>query len=263
MLTYWLALGWWAARWICHIGVIQYIEENNIQIWEVTGTSMGAIIASCYAVWMTSREIQSSLEWINFLKLIDINLKEWIVSGEKVYKELKRIFWDKKIEETNIPLKIIATNIESGEKEVFTKGKIVDALRASISLPMIFTAHKQNGKLYVDGWLKANLPLLEIDSQNIIAVSAIRTKDTKIRTHKKLWNFEFKKWFWEYNYQILRNTIALIMMTNEDLSLKIWRDQGKNIILLTPDITKFEYYDFHKSSEIIKTGYKEAKEKLS
>ena len=189
---------------------------------------MGAIIASCYAIWMTSHEMQSTLESINFLKLIDINLKEWIVSWEKVYKELKRIFWEKKIEEAKIPLKIIATNIESGEKEVFTNGKIVDALRASISLPMIFTAYKQEGKLYVDGGLKANLPILELDSQNIIAVSAIRTKDTKIRTHKKLWNFEFKKGFWEYNYQILRNTIALIMMTNEDFSLSIAKKQWKN-----------------------------------
>jgi hypothetical protein len=52
------------------------------------------------------------------------------------------------------------------------------------------------------------------------------------------------------------------MMTNEDFSLSIAKKQGKQITLLTPDITKFEYYDFHKSREIIKTGYKEAKEKL-
>lgn len=261
-MKYGLALGWGAARWISHIGVIRSIEEQKIEISEVAGTSMGAIIASCYALWMSSTEMENILSWINFLKLIDINLKQGIVSGEKVEKELKNIFWEYLIENTKIPLKIIATDIESGEKKVFTSGKIVDAVRASISLPLIFKAKELNGNIYVDGWLKANLPILELEEKNIIAVSAIRTKDTKIETHKTLWNFEFKKGFWEYSYQIMRNTIALIMMTNEDLSLKIAKENGKNIIFLAPDITKFEYYDFKKFEELIKIGYKEAKKKL-
>ncbi len=262
MKWYGLALWWGAARWLSHIGIIKFLEETDIQINEIAGTSMWAIIASCFAIWMTSKDIVDALTSINFLKLIDLNLKQGIVSWENVYKELEKIFGSTLIENTNIPLKIVATNIESWEKEVFTNGKIIDALRASISLPIIFKTVELNKKIFVDGWLKENLPILELKSKEIIAVSVIRWKESKIKTHKKLWNFEFKTWFWEFNYQILRNTIALIMKTNEDFSLEIWQKQWKIITLLKPNTAKYEYYDFNKYQALIEVGYKEAQSKL-
>ena len=261
--NYSLALGWWAARWLCHIWVLKYIEENNIQINEIAWTSMWAIIWACFALGKKSEEIKSIVKSINFLKLIDFDLKKWVVSWNKIYKLLEKIFWDTKIEDVKIPLKIFATDMNSGEKIIFIKWKIVDAVRSSISLPMIFTSFDYFGNDFLDWWLKANLPVLDLDWKDIIAVSAIRDKWKKIITNRKIWNFEFKKWFFGYNYEILKKTITILMSTNEDLSLELAKYIWKKIILLTPDIWNYEYYDFNKVDEISDIWYEEAKNKLN
>lgn len=260
--TYSLALGWWAARWLCHIWVLKYIEENSIQINEIAWTSMWAIIWACFAIWKTSDEIITITKNINFLKLVDFDLKKWVVSGKKVYKVLEEIFWDTKIEDTKIPLKIVATDIKTWDKIVFLKWKIVDAVRSSISLPMIFTSYEYMDVSFVDGWLKANLPVLEVEWKDIIAVSAIRDQWKVIVAKRKIAWIEFKKWFFWYNYQILKKTITILMWTNEDLSLELAKARWKNIILLTPDISNYEYYDFNKIEEIMEKWYEEARTKI-
>ena len=63
---YWLALWWWAARGFAHIWLIKYLEEKNIEINEVSGTSMWAIIASCFAIWMNSSEMEKVVSDINY-----------------------------------------------------------------------------------------------------------------------------------------------------------------------------------------------------
>ncbi len=261
--SYSLALGWWAARWLCHIWVLKYIEENDIKISEIAWTSMWAIIWACFAIWKTTDEIKEIAKSINFLKMIDLDLKKWVVSGNKVYKVLEKIFWEIKIEDAKIKLKIIATDINTWDKIVFLKWRIVDAVRASISLPMIFTSFEYLWNNFIDGWLKANLPILDLEWKDIIAVSAIRDKWKEIVTKRKIWNFEFKKWFFWYNYQILKKTITILMWTNEDLSIELAKARWKDIILLSPDISSYEYYDFGKIDEITEKGYEEANFRLN
>lgn len=263
--NYSLALGWWSAKWISHIGVIRYLEENKdkININEIAWTSMWAIIWACFATWMKSSEMESFLKKISFLKLIDLDLKSWLIHWKKIYKKLEELFWENRIEEAKIPLKIIATNLYSWEKEVFTSWKIVDAIRASISLPIIFKSFEINSKKYIDWWLISNLPVLELDWNNIIAVSVIRDTYKEIKTHRKIFNINIKKLFFWINYQILKKTINITMSTNENLSLEIARYKWKNITLLLPRVWNYEYHDFLKYNEIITKWYEEAQKTLS
>jgi hypothetical protein len=129
-------------------------------------------------------------------------------------------------------------------------------------LPMIFTSFDHIDTSFIDWWLKSNLPVLELDWDNIIAVSAVRDNWKKIIWNRKFLNFEFKKWFIWYNYEILKKTITILMSTIEDLSLELAREKWKNIIFLAPDLGKFEYYDFKKVDALVKKGYDEAKIKL-
>jgi len=122
--SYSLALWWWAAKWLCHIWVLKYLEENNFKINEVSWTSMGAIIWACIAIGKTSDEIKKIAEGISIFKLTDISFWKWIISGNKIYKFLEDLFWDTKIEDTKIPLIIIATNLNTWEKIVLKKWKI-------------------------------------------------------------------------------------------------------------------------------------------
>lgn len=255
MKKYSLALGWGASRWIAHIGVIQYFEKNNIEIDEIAGTSMWAIIWSCFAMWKNSTEMRKIMSEINFLKLIDVNLKDSIVSWNKIYKKLEEIYGDALIENTKIPLKIVATNLDTWEKKVFISWKIVDAVRASISLPSIFKPFEINENKYIDWWLISNLPVLELNWKNIIAVSVVR-ESLKMKTHRKIFSFQIKKWFIWTTYETIKKTISIIMANNEDLTLEIAKKDWKNIILIKPNVSNYEYFDFMKYNEIIEKGYK-------
>lgn len=257
-----LALGWWASRWLAHIWVLQYIEEKNISIDEISGTSMWAIIAGAFAIGKSSQEITQIVENIDYLKLIDLNLKDSIVSGKKVYELLENIFWETKIESLKIKLKITATNLKTWEKVIFTKGKITDAIRASISLPSVFQPFEIDGNLYLDGGLKSNLPILCLENTNIIAVSVIRGEPVKIKTHKKIGIFELKRSFWTFNYDILKQTIAHMMSQNEDSEREIAQLQGKTVTLIAPKVWNYEYFDFKKYQEIIQKWFDEAKSVL-
>lgn len=256
-LAYSLALGGWAARGLAHIGVAQYFEEQDIHIEELAGTSMWAIIAACMAVGMTSQEMKKSVSEIQFLKLIDLNLFDGVISWALVSKKFEELFGNQNIENTKIPLSIMATDMESWEARIIRTGRIVDALRASISLPGVFAPYQWEGHTYLDGWLKSNLPIPALRGNNIIAISVIRELGRKIETHKKILDFQIKRWFFAYNYDIFRKSISLLMATNEDLQIALAKEQGKNIQVFPLNTNGYEYYDFLKYTAIIELGYQE------
>ncbi len=261
--SYSLALGWWTAKWLCHIWVIKYIEENNIQINEVSWTSMGSIIWACFALWKSADEIKIIADNIKILKLVDLNFRKWIISGNNIYKFLDELFQNKKIEDTKITLKIIATDLNTGEKIIYTSWKIADAVRASISFPLIFSTYDFGNKTLIDWWFKSNLPILELDWNDIIAVSAVRDNWRGIKTYRNFFKHKFNKWFFWYNLEVMKKLVIISMSTNEDLTIEIAKNNWKNIILLAPDLWEFEFHDFKKIDELYKKWYEEAVIKLN
>ena len=255
---YWLALWWWAARWFIHIWVIKYLEENNIDIKEVSGTSMWAIIAALYAMGKTSEEMTEIAKDINFLKLIDFDFKSGLIKWNKIKKVLEELYWDTKIEDLDMKLKIVATDIEAWEKFVFEKGRIVDAVRSSLSLPWIISPSKVWETLYVDGWLTNNLPVDVLETDNCIWVSALKKVTDKLVFKRKILWLEFNKWLLEMNYNILHRTILIMMKQNEEKSI----EKKQNLTLLSPSFWDLDYYSFRDIDNFIEIGYKEAAEKI-
>lgn len=256
---YGLALGWWAARWLAHIWVYKFLEENNIKVSEVSWTSMWAIIAAMIAIWKSNIDMIFFAKEINYLKLWDLDLKSWLLKWNKVEKKLSEIFWNMDIKDTKIPLKIVATNIETSETMIFTKWRIVDALRASISLPWIFIPKEIDGYLYVDGWIMMNLPIEVLSSKNIIASSALKINEWKIIKQKSFLWITFKTGFWKNNFEILKRSVISMMKVNEEISLNI---KAKNIDLIRPDFWDLDIIDFNKVPEFVELGYKETKNVL-
>lgn len=252
---YSLALWGWSALWLSHIWVIKYLEEKNIEINEISGTSMWAVIASFYATWKSSDYMIEFAKNINFLSLIDFDFKSWLLKWDKIYKKLEEVFWNLKIEDLDVKLKIVATNIETWEKNVFEDWKIVDAVRASISLPWIFKPFKNWNKLYIDWWMLSNLPIEILNWKNVIAVSVIKDVKWKLLTKRKVLWIEFDVWFLNINYQVLQRAFLLMMKTNEQTSLNTkWKD----IILIKPDLLNMDFLSFNKLDELIEKGYSEA-----
>ncbi len=256
MKKYSLALWGWAARGLVHVWVLKYLEEKNIEISEVSGTSMGAIIWAMLAIWMSSSEIKDFANKLNFLTLIDIDFKTWLLKWNKVERKLSEIFGDKKVQDCKIPLKIVATNIEKSESKIFTSWKIVDVIRASISLPWIFIPKEINSEFYVDGGIMMNLPIEILDWNYIIAVSALKINTWKIVKEKKVFWLNFKSWFWKNNYETIKRSVIAMMKVNEENSIKtLW----KNIKLIRPNFWELDIIDFNKVDEFVELGYIEAK----
>lgn len=252
---YSLALWWWAAIGLVHIWVIKYLEEKEVSVTEVSGTSMGAIIASFYAMWKSSSFIKKFAEEINFLKLLDFDLSNWLLKWDKICKVLKKVYWDTKIEDLDIKLKIVAANIETWEKKVFEKWSILDAVRASISLPGIFKPCKIWKNYYVDGGILNNLPVEVLDGKNIIAVSAIKEMTWELTRKRSILWFKMNVWFFNINFQILQRSLLLMMKQNEISSIETY---WKNIILIKPDTKRVEVYSFDKLNLLVSRWYKES-----
>ena len=257
---FWLVLGWWAARGFAHVWVIKRLEELNLQASEVSWTSMGAIVAACYAFGMTVEDMLLISSEVQYLLLIDFDLKSWLLAGNKIKNKLKEFFWEMRIERTRIPLKIISTNLNTWEKVVYTKWKIYDAVRASISIPWILAPYKYEWWDMIDGGIVNNLPIEEMKSKNIIAVSVLRDVARKINKKINILWLEVDKTFVGINYQIIQKTIDIMMKQNEDRSLEFW---NKNVILIRPKFSTIDYYEFHKYEEIIEIWYKTAKKELA
>jgi len=251
---YSVALWGWAARWLAHIWVLKYIEENKIDINEISWTSMWAIIWALFAIWKSAGEIVEFAKSINYFKLFDLQFKTWILKWNKVYKKLEEIFWDSNIEDQDIKLKIIATNIISWKKKVFTEWKIVDAIRASISLPWIFVPYEIEWEQYVDGWITNNLPIESLRWKNIIAVSALKKITGPLKTKRSFLWLKFNRLFLNLNYQILHRSIVTMMKQNEIKSLE---SKNKEILLIEPFFWDLDYYSFNKIDEFVEIWYKE------
>ncbi len=169
-----LALGAGGARGFAHIGVLKVIKELNIPVDFIAGSSMGSLIGALYAHHVD----------LTLLEKLALNLKRkhWLdftvpglgfVVGDKV-KELVRILTHgKNIEDLPIPLSIVATDIERGERVVFTKGPIDRAVRASVSIPGIFVPERVDGRLLVDGGVIDRVPISVVKDMGADIVIAI------------------------------------------------------------------------------------------
>lgn len=158
-----LALGSGSAKGFAHIGVLQVLLENGIPVHMVTGSSMGAIIGSIYAVGTDLYMLQKYIGAIETRSYIDMVLsKSGFLAGEKL-KELVRLFThNKSFDQTSIPFACVATDIETGEVVVLDSGRLCDAVRASMSIPGVFVPVRHDGRLLVDGGVIERVPCLPL-----------------------------------------------------------------------------------------------------
>jgi NTE family protein len=185
---------------MAHIGVLTVLEKEGIPIDFIAGTSAGAIVGSLYARSKNAAQIKEKIIAMSarrITRLIDPALpRTGFIKGDK-FNDLMASFLggDVKFSDLLIPFACTATDIDTGEAVVFDHGSVVEAVRASISLPGIFTVVKGGGRYLVDGGLVNPVPVnlaREMGADFVIAVNVIpdmidrshdsvkeRIKDTK------------------------------------------------------------------------------------
>ena len=157
-----LVLGSGGARGLAHIGIIHWLEENGFKIHSISGCSIGALIGGVYAAGQLDKFEQwvCAITKLEIISLLDISWKtSGLVRGDKIISTLVDLLGDQLIEDLPVSYTAIAADMK-GEKEVWIKsGKLFDAIRASISLPLFFTPFNRNGVDLIDGGVLNPVPI--------------------------------------------------------------------------------------------------------
>lgn len=157
-----LVLGSGGARGLAHIGVIHELEHSGYDIRSISGCSMGALIGGIFA----AGKLDDFEQWVraitkmDIVSLLDIAWqKHGLVKGDKIIYTLVELVGDKRIEELPMPYTAVAADVRN-EKEVWiNSGRLFDAIRASISLPLFFTPVDYKGGHLIDGGVLNPVPI--------------------------------------------------------------------------------------------------------
>jgi NTE family protein len=178
-----LALGGGYARGLAHIGVLEVLEREGIPVDLIAGTSAGALVGALYATEMDAaviRQQAGQMDWVGLTSLIDLSIhRSGFLAGRKVSNLLKRLMGDVNFKDLKIPLSCVATDIMTGDQVSISEGSVLDAVRASISIPVVFTVAKNQGRYLVDGGLVNPVPVSvakEMGADFIIAVDVTPDK---------------------------------------------------------------------------------------
>ena len=183
-----LALGSGGAKGLAHIAFLKVFDDLGIKPSIISGTSMGALIGALYASGVTAREIEGFYRKMTLYKisnLIDLSFtkKGITVRGKRISAWIRKRIKCHDFSDLEIPLKIVATDFWKRSEVVFDKGDIVDAVRASISLPGIFRPYVIDDRVYIDGGVVNPVPydIIKDECDLLIAIDVYNypTDETK------------------------------------------------------------------------------------
>jgi NTE family protein len=185
-----LALSAGGARGLAHIGVIRVLEREGIAVDMVAGSSMGALISAAWAVGKSADEMEAIAKSVKskrvFLKLLDPMFPgAGIFRGMRVWNFLRGIVDDLTFDDTIIPLRVVATDLNTTEKVVFGEGKLVDAIRASVSIPGVFRPVINNGHTLIDGGIADPVPVNVLAQAGVARIIAVNTIPNRDHLHER------------------------------------------------------------------------------
>ncbi|WP_336004721.1 autotransporter phospholipase A1 FplA [Fusobacterium polymorphum] len=265
-----LVLSGGGAKGYAHLGVLRILERENIKIDYIAGTSIGALVGTLYSIGYSIDEIEKVLDnlniesflesgadltgldldkketlkkysfYINFDNELNYSLPKGLRETEELYLVVKNLL--KNYENTKnfnnfpIPLRVIATNLNTGETKSFSEGDIAKILTASMAIPTIFEPVEVNGALYVDGLVSRNLPVEEAYDMgaDLVIASDVGTPVVK-----------------KDNYNILSVLNQMIAIQSSYITKD---SKEKATILISPDIKNISATDTTKRKDLIDLG---------
>ncbi|MBN1998735.1 patatin-like phospholipase family protein [candidate division KSB1 bacterium] len=273
-----LALSGGAALGLAHIGVLKVLEEADIPIDAISGTSMGAIVGGLYAIGYSAAELERlalETDWNDLFidnpqrrylsmeeKMFDeryisampfekgsIRLPTGIMSGYKIVRLLSTKTWHvhhvTDFRTFEIPFSCVTTDLETGHAETLDHGFLPEAIRASMAIPSVFTPVEIEGRLLVDGGLVRNFPVPDVQALGADIIIGVDLWGP-LKKAEKIDNF----------FEIIIQSVKFFQAD----SLASYRK--KCTILIEPDLESFTVVSFARAAEIIKTGENAARKFL-
>lgn len=284
-----LSLSGGAAKGLGHIGALKALEEAGIRPAVISGTSAGSIIGGMYAAGISTEEIEEiaySMDRTRFRRLLDLTwARGSMVAGNKVEEFLYDILGDRKIEDLPIPFVATAVDIKTGRGFHFTEGPLVDAIRASISIPGVFEPVNANGGLLVDGGVRKNLPLsilkdykvktlIGVDvfpKQNLehswqtARIERTRTEENKDPFWARIWDRitgEEEETEMKPEAVSLTTLLAQVFMVVTSQISQYEIDLADPDFLISLDMSDIALWEFWRGKDAVEIGYRQARETL-
>ena len=265
-----LVLSGGGAKGYAHLGVLRILERENIKIDYIAGTSIGAFVGTLYSIGYSIDEIEKILDnlniesflesgsnltgldlnkketlkkysfYINFDNELNYSLPKGLRETEELYLVVKNLLKNyeniKNFDNFPIPIRVVATNLNTGETKSFSEGDIAKILTASMAIPTIFEPVEVNGALYVDGLVSRNLPVEEAYDMGADLVIA---SDVGAPIVKK------------DNYNILSVLNQMIAIQSSYITKD---SKEKATVLISPDIKNISATDTTKRKDLINLG---------
>jgi NTE family protein len=241
-----LALGGGFARGFAHLGVLKVLEQNQIPITSIAGTSVGSIIGAAYASGVPLAQIIARCRTIRFR-----DIRRWrvsrlgLASNERLAEIVQRVCGVRTFEELHIPLAAVATDLATGEAVVLTHGSLTDAVRASCAFPGLFEPLRIGSRCLADGGLVAPVPThaaRQLGAQFVLGVS-VGMQDS-FREHPT--NI----------FQVVSRAVAAA----QKHQLDVWERAAD--LVLRPDVHDLAWDDFERADEAIEAGVTAARQAL-
>ena len=269
-----LVLASGGAKGFAHIGAIEALEESGYEITSIAGASMGALIGGIYA----AGGLDKVKEWMYDLtnkevfRLVDFTLSPHaFVKGDRLMDALKAIVPDCNIENLNIPYCAVATDLKEGREVVLRSGSLYAAIRASISIPMLFRPVEHEDMLLIDGGITNGLPLDRVERTEGDKLVAVNLEDSdwedddaempKAESGTSALTILSRKLqaglnALSNNYiSLTYDTISILMKRNTEMALRLTPPD----IYLNVSLGEYGSHDYDEAEAIAKLGYEQMK----
>jgi NTE family protein len=223
---------------MAHIGVLKVLEEENIPVNIVAGTSVGALIGALYCGGLSPTELEEVSRSCRFTTFARWTVSRYgFASNDRMVSFLTRSLKVKSFEELRIPLGVTATDFNTGQGVVFHSGSIIDPVRASCAYPGMFLPVNIGGRWLVDGMLSHPVPTRPLRDMGADRVLAVHLKG---------------QWSKDGAPRHLFDVIGQSFAIAQDMMSHLWR--GAADLVIEPDVSGFAYDDFKRAGELIRSG---------
>jgi len=277
-----LVLGSGAAFGLAHIGVLRVLEQHDIDIDVLSGSSIGGLIAALWGIGLSSDKIERIAKKLrnklNIMRLLDFTIPvSGILEGKRLKNFLRSILGEKTFEDLKIPVKIVVYDLANRETLSIEKGLLVDAVYMSISVPGIFTPKVEKERVIVDGGIQDPVPvdiLLKEGIKKIVAVNVLPSPEDIYKRNRLLskrlkeegdliktssFYGKLKIRFKNYLRSIFTPNIFDVIMTSMQSMEYIFAENScrKADVVLHPVVPELTSTDFHLVKSFIDKGIEE------
>jgi NTE family protein len=216
---------------------LKVLEEAQIPIRFIAGTSVGSLIGAAYCGGLSVQELEGIAAGVRSHHIARWTLsKLGLASNQRMAVFLHRILKQKSFDDLKIPLAITATDFASGEGVVFRSGPLIDAVRASCAYPGMFLPVEVNGRLMVDGMLAYPVPAVPLRKMGARRVISIHLKSGLNTTGPR------------HLFDVIGQSLSIAV----DRSSGVWK--GASDLVVEPDVKGFAYDDFARAADLIHAG---------